>query len=55
MFCTVNESISAMENAQVIDILYITFLKSKSNRMLFRYEMNCVESLGLSFCQGRDV
>ncbi len=46
-----------MENAEVIDILYTNHLfeiqvQSNVFPKFFRYEMNCVECLGLSFCQG---
>jgi len=44
-----------MENAKVINILHIAFLEIQGGTVLFRQEVQCVESLGLRFRDRGDI
>lgn len=52
---SVGKSLASMKDAEIVDILDITSLEVKKNSVLFREEMQSIQSFCLCFAQGRDV
>jgi hypothetical protein len=55
MLLAVSKRISSVQQAQTVDILDVTFLKIQSQRVFFRQEVNCIQSLCLGLCNWWDV
>jgi len=51
----INESISGMENAQIIHKLHISFLEIQRQAESLSEEMKSIQCLSLSFGDGRNV
>lgn len=52
---SIPESITRVEDAQIVDILHITFSEAKRYGMLLSEEMQSIKCFGLSFSYGRHV
>lgn len=52
---SIKESIPGMEDAQIVDILYVAFLELRVDAELLACEVEGVQCLSLGFGDGRDL
>lgn len=51
----VNEPVPSVEDAQIVDVLDVSFLELRIDAVLFANEMQSVKSFGLGLSDRRDV